>query len=41
MKVASKREQRELVHYAEREQLKACMAGLKMKNYKITEITGE
>ena len=31
MKIASKREQRELVHYAEREQLKACVAGLKKK----------
>ena len=28
MKIASKREQRELVHYAEREQLKACIAGI-------------
>ena len=31
MKIASKREQRELVHYAEREQLKACVAGLKLR----------
>ena len=31
MKIASKREQRDLVHYAEREQLKACVAGLKLR----------
>jgi len=31
MKIASKREQRELVHYAEREQLKTCIAGLKLR----------